>query len=394
MSTSPSKHEETPKDGNMPQYITQVPWYVDNKESAETLNHQKFLGEPKKTDINEWYDRGKRGQQATSYRKGACENCGAMGHNRKECTERPRKTGIKFQIKDIAADDVTKNITLNWEGKRDRWMGFDPATHKELVGDEYEAEEEIKKKRKIEPDSEFKNSTNPIEIAQLPRRNDPISIKTFGLSGTRNREDISNYLINLESTSAPYHPKTRLMADNPTPHLPEEEQLYKGHNAFLNSGEQLELLEQDRFVLQQAELQNSELNSVALPSLTEHVFKTMMRKNQILNSGRTGELLKRYGGSEYIDNKPEQIIENEAYKEYDLDGTVKKQPGKSRYPEDVYINDHTSVWGSWWNQFLGWGYTCCHNNLKMSMCNGTKGHQLALQKETRLRKEKLKQEIE
>jgi pre-mRNA-processing factor SLU7 len=53
---------------------------------------------------------------------------------------------------------------------------------------------------------------------------------------------------------------------------------------------------------------------------------------------------------------------------------------KSKYPENVYINDHTSVWGSWWNEDLGWGYACCHNNIKMSMCLGQKGHELALQR--------------
>ena len=35
---------------------------------------------------------------------------------------------------------------------------------------------------------------------------------------------------------------------------------------------------------------------------------------------------------------------------------------KSKYEEDVFINDHTSVWGSWFNKHLGWGYHCCHSN--------------------------------
>ena len=59
---------------------------------------------------------------------------------------------------------------------------------------------------------------------------------------------------------------------------------------------------------------------------------------------------------------------------------------KSKYPEDVFINDHTSVWGSWWNENLGWGYTCCHNTIKASMCLGVKGKEMALQKEYKVKK--------
>lgn len=36
---------------------------------------------------------------------GACENCGAIGHDRKNCFERPRKIPAKYSGKIIAADD-------------------------------------------------------------------------------------------------------------------------------------------------------------------------------------------------------------------------------------------------------------------------------------------------
>jgi len=54
---------------------------------------------------------------------------------------------------------------------------------------------------------------------------------------------------------------------------------------------------------------------------------------------------------------------------------------KSRYPEDIFINDHKSVWGSWWNEHLGWGYTCCHSNDKFSYCEGERGKRLAITRE-------------
>ena len=42
---------------------------------------------------------------------------------------------------------------------------------------------------------------------------------------------------------------------------------------------------------------------------------------------------------------------------------------KSRYAEDVYPNNHQSVWGSYWAEGK-WGYKCCHAFLKNSYCTG------------------------
>jgi pre-mRNA-processing factor SLU7 len=40
-----------------------------------------------------------------------------------------------------------------------------------------------------------------------------------------------------------------------------------------------------------------------------------------------------------------------------------------RYDEDVLINNHTAVWGSWWHDG-SWGYACCHSSIKNSYCTG------------------------
>ena len=44
----------------------------------------------------------------------------------------------------------------------------------------------------------------------------------------------------------------------------------------------------------------------------------------------------------------------------------------SKYEEDVYINNHTAVWGSWW-QDGQWGFACCKSMVKNSYCTGAAG---------------------
>lgn len=51
---------------------------------------------------------------------------------------------------------------------------------------------------------------------------------------------------------------------------------------------------------------------------------------------------------------------------------------RSRYPEDVLVNNHTSVWGSWWSKG-SWGYACCQQTTKNSYCTGAAGLESAAQ---------------
>jgi len=41
------------------------------------------------------------------------------------------------------------------------------------------------------------------------------------------------------------------------------------------------------------------------------------------------------------------------------------------------------VWGSYYNDLLGWGFGCCHTTTKNSMCSGEKGKKEALMREVR-----------
>ena len=110
------------------------------------------------------------------------------------------------------------------------------------------------------------------------------------------------------------------------------------------------------------------------------------------------KLVEKYG--EGAGDRPDLITmvgQSELYIEYTPDGKIKNQrgarnqAGKSRYEEDIYPGDHTTVWGSWWNEELGWGFGCCHNTEKGSTCLGERGKKLALNREFKLKRAKQEQ---
>ena len=138
---------EIDEDGNainphIPQFMAAAPWYL--KQDGPGLKHQKA---PKKAEESaEWYKRGVTTTKATKFRKGACENCGAMTHKKKDCMERPRARGASKTQKDIAADEyVQPELKLGFESKRDRYNGFDVDDYVKVV-ERYEAADAMKQK--------------------------------------------------------------------------------------------------------------------------------------------------------------------------------------------------------------------------------------------------------
>lgn len=88
------------------------------------------------------------------------------------------------------------------------------------------------------------------------------------------------------------------------------------------------------------------------------------------------DVVEKYGNAaEKMPDDVAQLAGTERYVEYDRMGRVVKGlevKVKSRYEEDVLINNHTSVWGSWWKDGI-WGFACCHQSVKNSYCTGTAG---------------------
>ena len=131
---------------------------ADSMDAAEVLHHQRQKQTGKKQSIYAYHKRGlvTHGAAAagapTTYRKGACTNCGAITHTVKTCIERPRKIGAKYTGKNIGRDEVLEQVELGWEAKRDQWNGYDPAQYRQVI-DEYEMREKVRseqRQRKLE----------------------------------------------------------------------------------------------------------------------------------------------------------------------------------------------------------------------------------------------------
>lgn len=193
-----------------------------------------------------------------------------MSHKLKDCLDRPRKVGAKFNGKDIAPDEVLhdERAGLNgmegmgdWDAKRDRWDGYDPATHKAVVT-EYEALEEArrklreeaidkgsvdadakavkkaakaskgdkkKKKRQEDDEDDFGSEDESGDDGDGAGDDEDKYAEGADVAGQRMdaktrvtvrnlriREDTAKYLRNLDIESAYYDPKTRSMRETPT----------------------------------------------------------------------------------------------------------------------------------------------------------------------------------
>lgn len=106
--------------------------------------------------------------------------------------------------------------------------------------------------------------------------------------------------------------------------------------------------------------------------------KQLNRHNDIYFLFQTKEhIVEKYGGDEHLQAPPKSLLlaQTEEYIEYSRSGKVikgmEKPKARSIYEEDVYINNHTTVWGSYYNGGR-WGYRCCKSFIKNSYCVGMK----------------------
>lgn len=385
--TAPAAVDEEGKDINphIPQYISATPWYFGAQ--GPTLKHQRPQPEKQTqySDIDAWYNRGvDSSRTATKYRKGACENCGAMSHKRKDCMERPRKVGAKYTNSKIAPDEFTQpELSMDYDGKRDRWAGYDPSEHRAIV-EEYQKIEEAKRQMRAEKlnaeDEDDEQDSDKDEDKYVDEVDMPgtkvDSKQRITVRNLRIREDTAKYLRNLDPSSAYYDPKTRSMRDNPYSGTDREVD-FKGENSARFSGDTQQHANAQLFAWDAHE-KGVDVHLLAEPTKLELLKQEYDKKRDELKDKARDSVIERYGGEEHLKAPPKPLLlaQTEHYVEYSRYGKIIKgqdrQVIRSKYEEDVYPNNHVSIWGSYWLDGK-WGYKCCYSFVKNSYCTGESG---------------------
>ncbi|TAQ86376.1 hypothetical protein B7494_g5283 [Chlorociboria aeruginascens] len=367
-------HKETNE--YIPAFISKKPFYIgDDDGQNDYLDHQRL--QRAEADQSQWYDRGKKlGPAATKFRKGACENCGAMTHKTKGCLSRPRAKGAKWTGKDIQADEVIQDVSMGWDAKRDRWNGYDAKEYRAVV-EEYTQLEELKNNQAAIglKEDENEHDDDGTKYAEEADMGMPQSTATKQL---RLREDTAKYLLNLDLDSATYDPKSRSLVDSGA--TADTAAALVAEEGFLRaSGEAAEFEKAQKYAWESQEKAGSSKQHLqANPTSGEYYRRKEKEEAEAKRQAQKKMLLEKYGGELNpiaATLRDAAVLESEKYIEYDESGGIKgalQVAAQSKYPEDVLINNHTSVWGSWWSNFK-WGYACCHSFIKKSYCTGEEG---------------------
>lgn len=348
--TVPALVDEDGRDINphIPQYISSVPFFYNTNQP--TLRHQRQLDhKPENVPLDLPFKRGIKIQTATKYRPGACENCGAMTHKRKDCLERPRKIGAKFTNKNIAPDEVIlPQVNHTFDSKRDRWNGYEPGMYKEVI-DEFNKVEEAK--AKLNSKTSTAKSKDDVSVSDSDDDDDDDddyvpgsnvkSEKAGIVKNLRLREDKAKYLLNLDPNSAYYDPKTRSMREDPVPGGSQE---FKGEN-FVRSTDYAPDLNKAQVFAWQAAEKGVDVHLQALPTKTEIIRKEFEVKKQQYDEKINDYIARKYGNPEKFAKPASQLemTQSEQFVQYSRKGDVVECrqgiASSSTDPEDRDVDD-------------------------------------------------------
>lgn len=196
----------------------------------------------------------------------------------------------------------------------------------------------------------------------------------------RLREDTPKYLRNLALDSAFYDPKSRAMRANPHPDENPEDLAFAGDNFIRYSGDAVKLA-QNQLLCWEMQARGESIDVLSNPSQAELLQRQFVERKKALEQSKQAAILAKYtdGKASTAMDPRLRLGQTEAYVEYNREGKLVKGAApvviiRTKYEEDVFSNNHTSVWGSYYNRARAvWGYACCHSCMRNAFCTGAKG---------------------
>ena len=308
----PDKIKEADLKGRkVPDYLKQSPWYFDTGEGVEHLRMAPWAKQ-KESSIDEGYKHGIAQQEIIKYKPGCCKNCGSDQHTEKDCPERPRKMNAFSKGLGMKLNKIIKSEDLSYEAKRDNFSNYS-ATRWYL-----ESRQSNAFATKMRAEAAAVKDNPEVEIRE-----------TYGATSSRNREDVASYIKALKNTK---------------PHMINEKGgTYDSESHFVGP---MEPKKSKKKRIPQR---------IMTYELGDKIKQDIIERNEMKQQMKIND-------REFIERKEllKQLINDEAETEEEI-------PKSEKYQEDVFINGHTSVWGSYFENGR-WGYACCHQLEKNSIC--------------------------
>lgn len=253
----------------------------------------------------------------------------------------------------IAPDEKIESFELDYDGKRDRWNGFDAATYAHII-ERYEARDEARRKylkeqqiKKLEEKNNKQNGEGEIseddddddalkvdeakvdeskqmDFARVEKR---VHTTGGGSTGTvrnlRIREDTAKYLLNLDVNSAYYDPKTRSMREDPLPDADPNDKFYGGDNKYRVSGQALEFKQLNIHAWEALE-KGQDIHMQAAPSQAELLYKNFKVIKEKFKSQIKDAIMEKYGNAATEEQLLKELLlgQSENQVEYDRAGRV------------------------------------------------------------------------
>lgn len=280
--------------------------------------------------------------------------------------KRAKKAAAKKDSNSTDNNNINKHIKIDEDAITDSDAG--EGTDEDVDDSNNASSHSEDDQRKDDTTRELDKSSSLSKLENKTRGMDA-KMKTWNV---RVREDTAKYLLNLDTESAFYDPKTRAMRENPFPDKkPGVDVIYAGDNVWKASGAVSSIAQSQLFAWDAAS-HGADVHLQANPTQAALMKEQFEQRKAAVKELQKKKLEETYGKGSNTSTvsstaSGEQILQaTEAFIEYGLDGQpiqVTKTKHLSIADSTMHVINlfgHSSCWGSFFDkETMRWGYACC-----------------------------------